>query len=85
MTARPLGAVQIGQRVQRHAFPGMPYRPALLGTITAAHGHTVRVQADNGDEYDVQPTELVPAGRPWPGAARCSCCPRTPRQLELFT
>lgn len=77
MPARPLGAAT-GERVQRHAFTGMPYRPAFTGTITAIHGPvgTVRVQTDDGTEYDVLPTELTPAGQPWPGAAPCTCCPR---------
>lgn len=77
----------IGDQVHRHAFPGSPYRSAFRGVVTGANGRTVRVLADDGTEWDADPTELVPDGERWPGVIRCSCCPPQvlgPKQLELF-
>lgn len=80
---------QIGDQVQRHAFSGAPYRQAFRGVVTGSNGKTVRILADDGTEWDADPTELVTAGAPWPGACHCSCCGRAPApwaslQMELF-
>ena len=42
----------IGDRVQRHAFTGTPYRLGFRGVVTGANGRTVRVLADDGIEWD---------------------------------
>lgn len=78
-----------GDRVQRHAFSGAPYRSGFRGVVTGANGRTVRVLDDDGTEWDADPTELVADGTPWKGACRCSCCGHPPApwaslQMELF-
>lgn len=79
-----MSRVRVGDQVQRHAFPGEPYRQPFQGEVVGANGRTVRVRDAAGVEWDADPTELVPAGTPWPGACHCSCCPIGAVQMGLF-